>query len=73
MKTPIPVKHVRIKEDRGHGNGLWRVIREIGFGYGSEYELECCETKRRIRIYQAHTYQSVEMRLSDSRNNRLSI
>ena len=70
MKRPHTVKHVKIHADRGHGNGLWQVLSEIGVGYGSEYELESCETGEKIRIYQTHTYQDVKMRLADSRQNR---
>jgi hypothetical protein len=70
MGKPTAVKHVKIHAGRGHGDGLWRVLSEIGVGCGSEYELESCETGEKIRIYQAHTYQDVKMRLTDSRQNR---
>jgi hypothetical protein len=46
------------------------VVGEFKSGVGDEYELESCETKQRIRIYQAHTYQDVNQRLADFRQNR---
>lgn len=51
--------YVRIRTDRGYGDGMWQVIKETGHGSGREYTLRS-ETGEVVNIYTALTYQDAE-------------
>jgi hypothetical protein len=51
-----PIIFVKIDPTRGHGDGIWKVIKKVG----QEYDLEHVVTKEQIRIFSAHTYRDME-------------
>lgn len=53
---------VKINSEWGHPSGLYRVSKITGNGMGKTYDLIHKDTKAKVTIYAAHTFQDLECR-----------
>lgn len=69
----ITTKFVKIRADRGYGNGIYKVVGSKNPGKMEEVTLQPVDGGPNVQIYSAHTYRDsdcVRMQVSVSKEKR---